>query len=237
MSPRHDLRALLALLLFCMPFTGWSQGELFSEDFESVPSGKRLSEETIWQTSHMTAGEVTVEADNGNRYAVSISGENEYCQIDNLPFRLTPASVVLLSFDLFLETEQSSAAVGIGPDGLVPAYAGVVGSNLNVRTQDWGTVITARNAAGTAIRPMAGRWIRVQSRWDLADNDGLGSATLAMRDLDAEGQDFTPLYFDLAQSQEKVSLEIPTDKPVSTWGRIWFRLDKARIDNIRVEVE
>jgi hypothetical protein len=237
MNPTRCLLLSLALLSFWMPSTGWGQSELFSEDFESVPPGKRLSEETFWQTSHMTAGEVTVEADNVNRYAVSISGENEYCQIDSLPFRLTPASVVLLCFDLFLESEQSSAAVGIGPNGLVPAYAGVVESTLNFRTQNWGTVTFARSASGPAIRPAAGKWIRVQSRWDFADNDGLGSATLAMRDLDAEGQDFTPLYFDVAQSQEKVSLEIPTDKPVSTWGRIWFRLDKARIDNIRVEVE
>lgn len=237
MNIARCLFCFLALFSFLIPSTGWGQIELFSEDFQSASLDNRLVDQGVWQQSHMTKGEVVVEKQEGNQYAASNTGENEFCQIDKLPLHLNGASVVIVSFDFYLEDGQGSVALGIGPNGRVPAVVGVVGAGYTFTPQEWGRGTYVRSPSGPVVRPAAGQWIRVQSRWDLADNDGLGSATFAVHDADGETKDFTTLFFDRQQSQEKVSLEITPENPPHTWGRIWFRLKNARIDNIRVEAE
>jgi len=235
-SVRQVFRHLVALMIcIAIANAGWSQGELFSEDFTAATAGERLTEQGFWQKSHMTSGNVTVEKEEGNQYAASSTGENEFCQIDNAVLNLTPGDVVMLSFDLYLESEQSSVALGIGPAGMAPTVVGVVEGTFGVRTLDWATVFHARSPSGVAARAGAGQWIRVQSRWDLDDNDGLGSATLEIKNADADS--YTPLFFDLQQTQEKAPLNITQEHPVTSWRRVFFRLMNARIDNLRVAIE
>ena len=234
-SARHLLCHLVALS-FAIPTVGWSQNELLSEDFEGASVDTKLTEQGFWQKSHMTSGNVTVEKEESNQYAASSYGENEFCQIDSAVLNLTPGSVVVLSFDVYLESEQSSVGLGIGPGGLVPSIVGVVqGTFAAQASRDWATVSHARSPSGVAVRAGAGQWISIQSRWDLADNDGIGSATLEIKNTGEES--FTPLFFDVQQSQEKASLNINQEHPVTAWRRVFFRLKDARIDNLRIAIE
>lgn len=215
----------------------FAQREILVEDFESFDPAKPFPGQGNWQKSHMTAGEVKVVEEGGKLRVESSTGDNEYCQLDNPFFKLTPASVVTLEFDFYLESEQSSAALGIGPNGMVSPYAGAVTGNLCIRGLNWGKDTPARTSSGEVYRATPTKWQRIRSTWNLGDNEGLGSGTLAIKDADADDSSYIPLYFDREQTQTSAPLEIDEQWPVKIWSRVWFRLSDAKIDNIKITVE
>lgn len=215
----------------------FAQREIFTEDFESYQVGKSLPGQGLWQKSHITLGNVIVGEEGGRRLAESATGDNEFCQIDSLPFHLVSDTKVTVEFDMYLDSEQGSVAVGIGPDGAVPSFVGTVAGVLCIREPQWGDGMHAYTTAGSAYRPTPTKWLRVKSTWNLGDNDGKGSATLSIKPVDEDDSSYEPMYFDKTLTQEAAPLGIQEQWPVNIWSRVWFRIADAKIDNIRITAE
>jgi len=235
---KFSVPLLLSMLLLCESSSLlFAQRQILMEDFESFEPEKPFPGQGNWQKSHMSACEVKVVEENGKRHVKSSIGDNEYCQLDNPCFKLTPSSVVTLEFDIYLDSEQSSAALGIGLNSMVPSYAGVVEGRLCIRGYNWGANIPSRTNSGEISRATPMKWLRMKSTWNLGDNGGLGSGTLAFKDAGADDSSYTTLYFDNGQTQTSAPLGIDEQWPVKTWSMVWFRLLDAKIDNIKIMVE
>jgi hypothetical protein len=157
-------------------------------------------------------------------------------------FGLTASNTITLTFDLRVTAASPTAMFGIGnysqtssSAGVPPAF-GVLAGNWIVRGWGFGTVANARDTNNTAIAATTNEWYRVQSTWDLS---GTGTGSLSIMNLTLGQTNFTPLFFNAAQTQEFASLQLTNanNPGVANWEGVFLRTIDGQIDNLSVVPE
>jgi hypothetical protein len=218
------------------------QGQIFTENFQTGYSTGNLSGQNGWTNGFgaTPTPSATVTNASGNFFVTSTS--TSYSILDAGNFGLTASNTITLTFDLRATETSSHAMFGIGnysqtsSGAGTPATFGLSSGIWAVRGWGFGTTVNARDSNNSSLAAPLNEWFRVQSTWDLS---GTGTGTLSIMNLTLGETNFTPLFFNAAQTSSFASLQLTNanNPGVANWEGVFVRTGNSEIDNLSVVPE
>lgn len=143
-----------------------------------------------------------------------------------------------LEFDVMRDDPQSIALVGLGSTSEVPARVGILFDKVVIREQKFdGRIHNLFGPDGSPYQPNPGDWYRIRSVWKYVSELGAWTGTVEIRNLTLGEEEFTPLYFNDAQTQDSAPLGVfEGPERVDLWDLLLVRTGTpgGKLGNIQV---
>ncbi len=238
-SLRTILLGSFALSLVC-PLA--SAGEIFNEDFSTGYERGKLVGQNGWAETVDPSSPAVFDTE--GRYGRDGWAVTASRKASSNDFALKAITNPKLESDsrIVVEIIASRATEGDAGCGVAFGFGAkemdkVIGiSQRNAYFRDgWGGEQSAIATDGSDWNDFGTEDIVVlRSVWDL----GTGTATLEMKNLSADETDFTPLYFDEAQTQ--TTIDIGDMSGIASWDKVFIRITgtkQARLYSATITVE